>query len=714
MALIRYSGELYHSSVIALNLVHTSLLRWTVGDDTATIKLRVRPQRNLEESVEYDKNSPEVIQRQLERFTFGAMSLAMMTSASGLFPVVDRTSGCRQLQLLTGLSIRIYWLGNFIFDYVVYALSGCTFCATMFLFFGAFFIEMIQPILFILIVYGMCAVPFAYLLALGANTPTTGYALVLLASFFGAFMASVSITAQLVTTASSIWFVLLSLLPLLRLLPSFSFMSAFQKVVSKSQIAWICSRSTLHSYRRVCIEPVEGFSVAVQEERQNNADFVEYCCPEFMALGHTKVPDFQPSVFDVVEVFFMLLEGAIFFALLLYLDGGGLSRFRENDGPMQKGTRRVAPVHTTMEEDVEAEEARVRSQALDNKLETDVVAILEFCKVYRKRLVVNGISLGVAEGEVLALLGVPGSGKSTLLRMIATDVPHDRGRALMKTPRGTITMHSAPARWQAGLGYCPQQDGLLEQLTGAETLALFARLRGVPETKVVAVTRDIANLMRLGSVIGDYVETYSGGLRRRLSVGVALVGLPPLVLLDEPTAGVDVAARRDMWQSVRELQEVARLSVIMTTGSMEEVEEVCDRLAIMIDGELQCLGSLSHLKAKFAQGYTMAVKMHDEYKDDYEYGNKLIRAIADTFPDSKIQQSLEGFLEYHMADTGLPWSELFAQAESIKRKHNVLELLISATTLDHVYAALARWERGRARMMAAAASHGADEENEED
>ncbi|XP_049526018.1 uncharacterized protein LOC125946567 [Dermacentor silvarum] len=144
LAIAWYSGEVYHSAVIALNLVHTSLLRWTVGDDTATIKLRVRPQKNLEESVEYDKDSPEVIQRQLERFAFGAMSLAMMTAACGLFPVVDRRSGSRQLQLLTGVSIRVYWLANFIFDYFVYALSSLTFCSTMFLFFGGFFIEMMR------------------------------------------------------------------------------------------------------------------------------------------------------------------------------------------------------------------------------------------------------------------------------------------------------------------------------------------------------------------------------------------------------------------------------------------------------------------------------------------------------------------------------------------------------------------------------------------
>ncbi|KAH6925380.1 hypothetical protein HPB50_004507 [Hyalomma asiaticum] len=321
-----------------------------------------------------------------------------------------------------------------------------------------------------------------------------------------------------------------------------------------------------------------------------------------------------------------------------------------------------------------------------------------------KRLVVNGVSFGVAEGEVLALLGVPGSGKSTLLRMIATELSYDRGRALMKTPTGYIGMRGSPARWQAGLGYCPQNDGLLDELTGTEILRLFATLRGVPASRVAAVAQDTARLVGLDVAIGDVVDTYSGGMRRRLSVAMALVGLPPLVLLDEPTVGVDMVSRRTMWDALRGLQDSAGISVLITTGSMEEVESVCDRMAIMIDGEFQCVGSLSHLKAKFAQGYTVTVKTHDEYKDDYEYRGKLMRAITDTFQNSKLQQSFEGFMEYHMADAGLQWSELFTHAEAIKHKYNVLELLISATTLDHVYAALARWERGRAHLMTGGAS----------
>ncbi|KAH6927000.1 hypothetical protein HPB50_025270 [Hyalomma asiaticum] len=512
-------------------------------------------------------------------------------------------------------------------------------------------------------------------------------------------MQSGTIAAELLKTAVGIRYVLLNMLPILRLLPSYAFMSAFRKTVSKSQIAWICSRGTIDSYRRVCVEPAEGFSVAAEEERRKNEEFVQNCCPEFLRLGAVNVPDFRPTISDVDEVFVMIIEGVLFSALLLYLDGGGWSGMR---GGLKKDKQvsRLVPVHDSVDEDVEAEEARIRNEVVSHSMGADVLAVLEFCKHYGNRLVVNGVSFSVSRGEILSVLGVPGSGKSTLLRMIATDVPSDRGRALMKTPHGTITMRSALPTWRTGLGYCPQSDGLLEQLTGYETLSLFARLRGVPELRIGAVVRDIAQIMALSAVIGDLVLTYSSGVRRRLSMGVALVGLPPLVILDEPTVGVDVAARRAIWEAMRGLQNETDMTVIMTSGSMEEVEGLCDRLAIMIDGEFKCIGSLSHLKAKFAQGYTMTVKTHDEYKEDYEYCSKLMRTIADTFHNCKLQQSFEGFMEYHMPDTGLPWSELFALAEAIKRKLNLLEFLIMNTTLDHVYAALARWERGRARKVA--------------
>ncbi|KAK8777452.1 hypothetical protein V5799_029203 [Amblyomma americanum] len=521
-------------------------------------------------------------------------------------------------------------------------------------------------------------------------------------------MNSGAIAAELLKTAPGITFVLRNLLPLLSLAPSYSFMSALFGTVSKSQIAWICSRSTLDSYRRICVEPTGGFSGAAEEERRNNEDFVEYCCSEFLRTGAKELPDVSPKIQDVIQVFLMLAQGVLFLMLLLYLDSGGLDKLRGTflaDG----GARRAVPVHTVMDQDVEEEETRVRKKIIDSDIGDDVVAVLEFTKKFRKRLVVNGVSFGVGEGEVFGLLGVAGSGKSTLLRMLVTELVPDRGRALMRTPRGPVALRAGPKAWQPGLGYCAQQDALIEQLSGADTLALFARLRGVPESRVARVVVDFARLVGIETVLGEKVEFYSGGMRRRLSVAMALVGLPPLVLLDDPTAGVDVVARRKLWDTLRGLQEVARTSVIISTGSMDEVENVCDRVAIMIRGEFQCLGSLERLKDRFAQGFTVVVNTHDEYKEDYEYRAKVIRAIADNFPNSKLEQSYEGYLEYHVENTGLSWSEMFAQAETLKRKLNLLDFLISNTTLDHVYAALATLQRGRPKRE----QEGADEKEDE-
>lgn len=187
---------------------------------------------------------------------------------------------------------------------------------------------------------------------------------------------------------------------------------------------------------------------------------------------------------------------------------------------------------------------------------------------YRRRFVVNGVSLSVRDAEVFGLLGVHGAGKSTLLRMLTTEVPADRGRALLRTPSGPLALRAgggASKRWQTALGYCPQNDAFIEQMSGSELLSLFARLRGVQASRVPRVVLDFARLVGVEALLANPVESYSGGHRRRLSVAVALIGLPPLVLLDEPTAGVDVVWRKKIWAMIKQLQQVSRISVLVST-----------------------------------------------------------------------------------------------------------------------------------------------------
>ncbi|CAN8010103.1 unnamed protein product, partial [Ixodes pacificus] len=422
-------------------------------------------------------------------------------------------------------------------------------------------------------------------------------------------------------------------------------------------------------------------------------EFTETCCAAFLRSDKTAIPEVRLPYTALIEAFVMIGEALLFAVLLMYRDSGSYGRFR-TFLRTKVHRRRIWP-QPQQDEDLVREETHVRSLIASHELPDEVLAVLELSKRFRKGVAVNAATFCVRQGEIFGILGVNGAGKTTLFRMLTGDLTTDRGRALLKTSHGLSSLRSDIKQWQSSAGYCPQHDGFLEQLSGWDVLALFARLRGVPERIVPEVVRKFSHLVDLESILNDPIDTYSGGCRRKLSIGLAIIGMPPVVFLDEPTTGVDVVSRKKLWRSLKSLQATASMAIVMSSHSMDEVDFLCNRVTIMIDGEFQCLGTIAHLKAKYAQGYTMCVKTHVEYKDDVDYTNKLLRTIVNTFPETKLRESYECYLEYHMADIGLPWSELFTMAETVKQKLNLLELLLSNTTLDQIYVALAKKEGAR-------------------
>ena len=141
-------------------------------------------------------------------------------------------------------------------------------------------------------------------------------------------------------------------------------------------------------------------------------------------------------------------------------------------------------------------------------------------------------------------------------------------------------------------------------------LTLFARIRGL-RSKDNIITNEIeklANFVDLTQYLDRPCGQYSGGNKRKLNVAMAMVGEPPIIFLDEPSTGVDPVARRNLWKIIERIQAAGQ-SVILTSHSMEECEALCDRLAIMVNGQFQCFGSVSHLKNKFALGFTILTKL---------------------------------------------------------------------------------------------------------
>lgn len=221
----------------------------------------------------------------------------------------------------------------------------------------------------------------------------------------------------------------------------------------------------------------------------------------------------------------------------------------------------------------------------------------EFClcvegisKSYRGKKVVDGLSFHLAPGEVLGLIGTNGAGKSTAISMIAT---------LAKPDEGQILFHGEdicknPRLLRKKLGYVPQDIALYESLNGVDNLKFFGRAGGIFGSLLKERIRSAAEMVGLtGEILKKRVSEYSGGMKRRLNIAVALLGEPKLLILDEPTVGVDLASRNMILRAVRELAE-KKTAVIYVGHSMDEVEKICDRICVLDGGHTICNTSLKN------------------------------------------------------------------------------------------------------------------------
>ncbi|XP_037561039.1 phospholipid-transporting ATPase ABCA3-like [Dermacentor silvarum] len=227
--------------------------------------------------------------------------------------------------------------------------------------------------------------------------------------------------------------------------------------------------------------------------------------------------------------------------------------------------------------------------------------------VYGRVHAVRGVSLAVRPGECVGLLGANGAGKSTTFRILAAVTRPSEGDAYMNQ----AVLSRNPRQWQSAIGYCPQADGLLDNLTAREYLRLIARLRGVPEAEISPLLDYLLYTFRLSGHAGRRCGTYSGGNRRKLSVAAALIGQPRVVFLDEPSAGVDVMARRDILAALRAISGTCGTAVVMTSHKMEECEAACDRVGIMADGQFHCLGPLRRIMERYGRGCTLAFTVNE-------------------------------------------------------------------------------------------------------
>lgn len=221
-----------------------------------------------------------------------------------------------------------------------------------------------------------------------------------------------------------------------------------------------------------------------------------------------------------------------------------------------------------------------------------------------KKIAVRGIHLSIKKGEMFGLLGPNGAGKTTLISMLTGMYQPTSGEAFI----GGFSLENELDKIQVSIGVCPQFDILWPELTVEEHLYFYARLKGVQPDKEDEVVSKAISEVFLDKFRDFKTQELSGGMRRRLSVAISLVGNPKIIFLDEPSTGLDPENRRQLWDILS--QSKGKRALVITTHSMEEADVLCSRIGIISHGKLRCIGNQTHLKNKFTGGYQLFVNCY--------------------------------------------------------------------------------------------------------
>jgi ABC-2 type transport system ATP-binding protein len=244
----------------------------------------------------------------------------------------------------------------------------------------------------------------------------------------------------------------------------------------------------------------------------------------------------------------------------------------------------------------------MREKAMTGVSAAAGIVVRDVCKSFGGRLVLDRVSLAVAEGTVLALLGPNGAGKTTMVRILSTLVPADSG-AMRVAGHDVVT---DPDGVRAVIGVTGQFSAVDNLLTGAENLQLMADLRHLGRAAGRRRVAELLGQFGLTGAAGTLLPAYSGGMRRRLDLAMTLVSRPRVVFLDEPTAGLDPRSRRTMWQVIGELA-AAGVTILLTTQYLDEADQLAGRVVVLDQGRVVAEGTPAELKSRIPGGH---VRLH--------------------------------------------------------------------------------------------------------
>ncbi|KAJ8409561.1 hypothetical protein AAFF_G00229620 [Aldrovandia affinis] len=556
-----------------------------------------------------------------------------------LYLIQERVTKAKHLQFVSGVSPLVYWVTNFFWDMMNYSISTAMVVGIFVGFDKKCYTSPtnLPALVALLLLYGWSVTPMMYPMSYVFNIPSTAYvSLSCINLFIGINSSAITFVLELFENNRA----------LLR----------FNETLKKALLI----------FPHFCL----GRGLIDMAMNQAVTDV-------YARFGEEHSMD--PFKWDFVgkNMAFMATEGFVYFILTI------LIQYRFFLGRWLSGGPQTAVP------DEDSDVAQERERIYDGGCKEDILHIRDLSKTYtgRRRPAVDRVCVGVPAGECFGLLGVNGAGKTTTFKMLTGDTDVSSGEASVagySILTNILDVHQ-------NMGYCPQFDAIDDLLTGREHLHLYARLRGVPESEVGRVAE--WGIQKLG--LSEYAErcagTYSGGNKRKLSTAISMIGCPALVLLDEPTTGMDPHSRRFLWNAIMSVIQDGR-AVVLTSHSMEECEALCTRLVIMVNGTFKCLGTIQHLKYKFGDGYVVTMKIKAAKPGVAPDLNPAETFMESSFPGCVQREKHYNTLQYEIASSSL--ARIFQLVVANKEKLNIEDYTVSQTTLDQVFVNFAKQQSG--------------------
>lgn len=301
------------------------------------------------------------------------------------------------------------------------------------------------------------------------------------------------------------------------------------------------------------------------------------------------------------------------------------------------------------------------------------IEIDSLSKKFGNVLAVDDISLKVKEGEIFGFLGPNGAGKSTTMMILTTLLKPTIGRALV----AGYDVVSQAKQVRQNIGYVQQEISVDEYLTGRENLILQARLNHIPKHLVDTRIDEILDLIELSEKQNMSVNTYSGGMRKRLDIAGGLLHRPKVLILDEPTVGLDIQTRRKIWEYIKKIHDEFEMTIFLSTHYMEEADKLCDRIGIIDNGKIQVIDSPQTMKNALGNEVIIFTINNNEEKK-----SNLIAKIKDIEFVKEISTNQNGITVFSSKGTEvIPL--IFQLSSNMEIKINSISL--TQPTLDDVF-----------------------------